>query len=445
MKILFATMPLDGHFNPLTGIAMHLRERGHDVRWYAGPSYRPKLEDLGIPCFTFQRAREVNGANIAVLFPERAKLRGPKLLSFELEQIFVANVEHHYRDILDIQARFPFDAFFCDAGFYAAKLVAEKLHARVYSVGVSPLLATSRDVPPPFFGLKPASTVFGKLVHRGVRALLRSSLKNGARRYNAVLATEGIKPVDLRKWFDISHGCATRYFQSGVPGLDYPRSDLPANVTFVGQLLPHNKAIGTASAHEQRLRTHPSAVVVVSQGTVDNHDPEKLIVPALEALKDGPHLVVVTTGGQHTEELRRRYPQDNIVIEDFVDFDVLFAHADVLICNGGYGSVMLALRHGVPVLAAGQREGKNDINARLDYRGIGIDLKTERPTPKKIARGIAGILIDGRMRDNIARIRTEFGSYRAYEIIDRCITEDAAPTGASNTLGRTGIASASNA
>ncbi len=33
MKILFATMPFDGHFNPLTGIAVHLKESGHDVRW----------------------------------------------------------------------------------------------------------------------------------------------------------------------------------------------------------------------------------------------------------------------------------------------------------------------------------------------------------------------------------------------------------------------------
>ena len=31
MKILFASMPFDGHFNPLTALAVHLRERGHEV------------------------------------------------------------------------------------------------------------------------------------------------------------------------------------------------------------------------------------------------------------------------------------------------------------------------------------------------------------------------------------------------------------------------------
>ena len=33
-RILFATVPADGHFVPLTGIAMALRTLGHDVRWY---------------------------------------------------------------------------------------------------------------------------------------------------------------------------------------------------------------------------------------------------------------------------------------------------------------------------------------------------------------------------------------------------------------------------
>lgn len=72
MKILFASMPFDGHFNPLTGVAMHLKAAGHDVRWYAGPSYAMKLERLGIPHFPFQRATEINQDNIGELFPERA-------------------------------------------------------------------------------------------------------------------------------------------------------------------------------------------------------------------------------------------------------------------------------------------------------------------------------------------------------------------------------------
>ena len=402
-KILFATMPFDGHFSPLTSIAMHLKEQGHDVRWYAGPSYASKLASLGIPHFPFQRAREVSGENIADVFPERARLKGPKLLSFDMEQVFVAPVERPYRDILDVHATFPFDALFCDPGLYASKLVAEKLGVPVYAVGVGPFIGAA---PPPFFGLKPARTIVDKLVHRIARALLNSSMGRGVKTYNRLLASEGLPPVTVAEWFDLSHRCATYYFQSGVPGFDYPRCNLPGNVKFVGPVLPFRKGRVMPVDLEAKLRGYQT-VIVVSQGTVDNTDAEKLFVPALEALKGGSHLVIATTGGKNTDELRRRYPEANVVIEDFVDFDLLFEHADLFICNGGYGSILLALRNGVPVLSAGVREGKNDINARIDYFGFGIDLKTERPTTEKIAKGSHGSWVTS------ASPRTSSGSARS--------------------------------
>jgi UDP:flavonoid glycosyltransferase YjiC (YdhE family) len=420
-KFLFATMPFDGHFNPLTSIAMHLSAQGHDVRWYAGPSYASKLSDLGIPHVPFKRAREVSGENIAELFPERAGLKGPKLLSFDLEQVFVANVEHHYHDILEARETFPFDALVCDPGFYAAHLIAAKLNPRVYTIGVGPLVGLSED-PPPFFGLKPVRTIVDKLVHRVARALLNSTMREGVKTYNRALATEGLPPVAVGDFLELTRRCATYYFQSGVPGFEYPRRSLPANVRFVGPLLPFkNGPMQQSYELEQKIQRYRS-VIVVSQGTVDNSDPEKLFVPALEALKGGSHLVVATTGGKNTADLRRRYPEDNVVVEDFVDFGLLFGHTDLFICNGGYGSILLALSNGVPILSAGVREGKNDINARIDYFGFGVDLKSERPTPAKIAKGVARVLGEKRFAQNVARVRAEFETYDPLDLIDGFIS-----------------------
>jgi UDP:flavonoid glycosyltransferase YjiC (YdhE family) len=422
-KFLFATMPFDGHFNPLTSIAVHLKAQGHDVRWYAGPSYAGKLADLDIPHFQFQRAREVSGENIAELFPERARLKGPKLLSFDLEQVFVANVEHHYHDILEARETFPFDALLCDPGFYAAHLIAAKLNPRVYTVGVGPLVGLSGE-PPPFFGLKPARTIVDKIVHRVARALLTSTMRQGVKTYNRALAAEGLPPVAVGDFVELTRRCATYYFQSGVPGFEYPRRSLPTNVKFVGPLLPYKAGTRQLPFElEQKLQRYRS-VIVVSQGTVDNTDPEKLFVPALEALKGGSHLVVATTGGKNTADLRRRYPEENVVVEDFVDFGLLFGHTDLFICNGGYGSILLALSNGVPVLSAGVREGKNDINARVDYFGFGVDLKSEGPTPAKIAKSVTRILTDERFARNVARVRAEFETYRPLDLIDGLMLED---------------------
>ena len=422
-KFLFATMPFDGHFNPLTSIAVNLKAQGDDVRWYAGPSYASKLSDLGIPHVPFQRAREVSGENIADLFPARAGLKGPKLLSFDLEQVFVANVEHHYHDILEARETFPFDALVCDPGFYAAHLIAAKLNPRVYTIGVGPLVGLSEE-PPPFFGLKPARTIVDKVVHRVARALLNSTMRQGVKTYNRTLAMEGLPPVAVGDFLELTRRCATYYFQSGVPGFDYPRRSLPANVKFVGSLLPYKKGPRSRTVELEEKFQRYRSVIVVSQGTVDNSDPAKLFAPALEALKGGSHLVVATTGGKNTAELRRRYPHENVVVEDFVDFGVLFEKTDLFICNGGYGSILLALSNGVPVLSAGVREGKNDINARIDYLGFGVDLKSERPTPAKIAKGVTRILTDKRFARNVARVRAEFETYHPLDLIDGLISAD---------------------
>ena len=48
-RILFANVPADGHFNPLTGLAVHLKNCGYDVRWYSSSMYKHKIEKMDIP------------------------------------------------------------------------------------------------------------------------------------------------------------------------------------------------------------------------------------------------------------------------------------------------------------------------------------------------------------------------------------------------------------
>lgn len=425
MKILFATMPFDGHFNPLTSIAMHLKAAGHDVRWYAGPSYATKLERLGIPHFPFRRASEINQDNIGELFPERAKLRGPALIRFESKHIFVGNTENFFLDVREIDASFPFDALFCDSAFYAMKLIKEKLGKRVCAFEVGPSLESAKDVPPNFIGLKPAKTALGRLIHRGMRESMELMVMRESKDiYNGMLTTHGLAPIE-GSLFDVSYQSPDVVFLSGVPGFAYPRRDPNPKVKFVGPLLPYQEAITKAFPHPEKLDRY-KPVILVSQGTVDNKDPSKLIVPALEALKDTGALLIVATGYSQTEELRKAYPQDNIIIEDFVDFEFILDHADLFICNGGYGSILISLSKGVPVLAAGIREGKNDVNAHVDYFRVGLDLRTESPKPTDIQQAAERILREPQWKQNVARLRDELSGYHPNELIDAYLSNGGA-------------------
>ena len=99
-------------------------------------------------------------------------------------------------------------------------------------------------------------------------------------------------------------------------------------------------------------------------------------------------MIVAATGSSGTAKLRDRYAADNVVIEDYVDFDAALEHADAYVTNGGFGGVMLSLANGVPLVCAGITEGKNDVNAHVDYHRVGIDLRTDKPKPDSIRRAV---------------------------------------------------------
>jgi UDP:flavonoid glycosyltransferase YjiC (YdhE family) len=265
----------------------------------------------------------------------------------------------------------------------------------------------------------------GKLVHQGMRTMMERMVLNDVKdAYNHILVAHGVAPID-ESIFDVLYRSPDVVFQSGVPGFAYPRRERNPKVMFVGALQPYKAAIATIFPHPEKLDRY-KRVILISQGTVDNKDPRKLIVPALEALKDTDALLIVATGYSQTEALRKAYPQDNILIEDFVDFDFILDHTDLFICNGGYGSILLSLSKGVPLVTAGIREGKNDVNAHVDYFKVGIDLRTERPKPRDIRRAAERILSEPRWKQNVAQLRDEFSRYQPYELIDAYLANGAA-------------------
>jgi UDP:flavonoid glycosyltransferase YjiC (YdhE family) len=394
MSVLCASMPADGHFKPLTGIAAHLSARGHDVRWYAGPEYGRKLDTLGMTWFPYRHATEVTGENLNDLFPERAGLKGPRMLSFDLEKFFVANVDHHFRDIVSLRSDFPFDVMLCDGAMYVEKLVAERLGLPVFAISLTTVMPDNQG-PPPFFGLRPARTVVGRTHHRIVRRMLASTIKRGTLAYNEILMTHDLAPIPRDGFPHVPMASARRVFLNGSPGLEFPGYRPPENAEYVGPLLPARAALPRDTPPLPPAVLDPGTkVVAVSQGTVDHTDPTKLTIPTLQALQDGPHVVVATTGGAGTADLRQRFATPNIVIEDFIDYDVLFPHVDVFVTNGGFGSVLAAVRHGVPLVAAGKTEGKNDIAARIGHNQLGIDLRKERPKPANIRAAVSRALAD---------------------------------------------------
>jgi UDP:flavonoid glycosyltransferase YjiC (YdhE family) len=407
-KVLFATAPFDGHFNPLTTLALALQQIGYDVRWYTRENYAPKFAKLQVPHFPFRNALQFHDGNMDELFPRRAAIRSKiAKINFDIQEIFVKRGPEYFEDLQEIHKTFPFDIMVADLGFTGIAYVRRLMQIPVIGVSVFPLMESAKELAPYGLGLTPASTYAGKLKQAALRFLASQVLFRKSNKLNSeIFASHGI--TGTGNLFDDGIFHSSIVLHSGTPGFEYPREKMSEHIRFAGALLP------ATSASESGSRTYRDnsyeRTVLVTQGTVEK-DIEKLLVPALQAFRGSNTRVIVTTGGSGTAELKRRFPESNFLIEDFIPFGQVMPHCDVYISNGGYGGVLLGIQNRLPMVVAGIHEGKSEICARVGYFKLGIDLHTETPTPAQIREAVNKVSRNRQYASNVEELAEEFSYY----------------------------------
>jgi UDP:flavonoid glycosyltransferase YjiC (YdhE family) len=358
---------------------------------------------------------DVRADNLEESFPERRKAKGKiAKLNFDIINVFINRGPEYYNDILDIYRTFPFDCMIADCAFSAIPFVETKMNIPVVAIGVFPLSATSKDLAPSGMGITPSKTFFGRIKQSILRWMADHILFKKANKALAELCAKYRLPYDGGNVFDFNVKSASLLLQSATPGFEYERSDLGSNIRFIGPLLPYSSSKQQTPWFDERLNQYDK-IVLVTQGTVER-DINKLLVPTLEAYKNTNVLVVVTTGGSGTAELKSRFPQQNIIIENFIPFNDIMPYADVYVTNGGYGGVMLGIENELPLVVAGVHEGKNEINARIGYFRLGVNIGTETPKPAQVKKAVDKVLKDPSYKENVCRLAQEFDRYNPNEL-----------------------------
>jgi MGT family glycosyltransferase len=408
-NILVATTALMGHIVPMAPVIAELARRGHVIRWYTGSAYRQRIEVTGARFIEPEFARDFSLAPVNEQFPRRARITGINSLLFDIDHIFAAEAAGQTIDLQHALKQEPADLLLADSAFLP--------HRWIHELGGPPwathnpftLNLSGRDTPPFGLGSPPAATQFGRLrvaaqQQIGKRLLYRRSTEYVDRLRQRI----GLQPTGELFWDRALSPFL--YMQGSIPGLEYPRTDLPPQVHFIGQTI----ASGTPSPFEppdwwSELSTG-RPVILVTQGTLSTN-PEQLLRPAIEALGSIDALVIVTTGGTPVETVtaHQQIPE-NVRVESFVPFEHLLPHVDVMVTNGGYNGVQQALRYGVPLVVAGATEDKLEVNARIAWTGTGIDLMTPTPAAAQIRAATLRILHDDGFRTRSGHISAEFQS-----------------------------------
>ena len=203
------------------------------------------------------------------------------------------------------------------------------------------------------------------------------------------------------------------YLQGTCPTFEYPRSDLPSNIKFVGPFNPMNQSKHTLPEWWPEI-TSGKPVVHVTQGTLANENFNQLLIPTIRALANKDVLVVATTGKEDVD-IGIDLPQ-NVRLEKFIPYSDLLPHVDVMITNAGYGGVHYAIQNGVPLITAGTSEDKPEVCARVEWSGIGINLRTDSPSEEQIVHAVDQLLTNPIYKQKVETLQKEFQTYDAYKL-----------------------------
>jgi len=407
-RFLMATYPSPGHISPAEAVARELTERGHDVRWYTGRRFAERVARSGARFCPMPKNLDWDYTHLNDAFPGRSKLKGLKQGQFDIAEIFVRPLREHLPALKALVVEEPADVFVSHTIFYGGGWLHEMGGPPNATLGDTCLTYPSRDTAPSGMGLAPRGGWVGHLRNKSLQAMGRATFfPPVAKAAREVRNDLGLPPVPIR---DLEFGLS-RYLhiQFCPSGFEYPRSDLPPYVHFVGAPEASMPVEFDPPSWWPRL-LESKRVVLVTQGTIAT-DPAELLAPSLHGLAASDVFVVATTGGDDPAVLGDALP--NAVVERFVPYAALLPHVDVMVSNGGFGSVQLAIAHGVPMVVAGTSEDKKEVTAHVAWSGVGMNLRTSRPSPTAVADGVARVLSEGKFRERTLALKSEMGDTNA--------------------------------
>ena len=410
-----------GHLNAVLSVGRIFVEQGHEVIGLSVHALRNRIEHIGARFVPFSGAADLDLRDFAAAYPEfRTMPPGVEMTRFYLERVFADPLIDQNKGVQKAIEEFTPDVIIVDNLFLGVLPLLMGPRANrppIISVGSTYLLWHRTDTAPCNLGLPPAAkNAYAEIAHEVDVACMKPFGKY----INSLLTGDDFPALQLNI-LDAVIQLPDACLQLTVPNFEFPRPDLPPTVHFIGAMpIVAKQAPIPAWADEL---DGSRKVVFVTQGTLSNHDFTQLVGPTLSALENNPDLlVVVGAGGRSIDELPKPLPA-NARAASYFPLEWLLPKVDVFVTNGGYNTVNQALKHGIPLVTAGLTEDKADVNARVEWSGAGIDLKTNTPTAEALAKAVRSVLNEPRYRSSAAQLATEFAKLDTRQEVIRIFDE----------------------
>ena len=425
-RFLFTVWPYHGHYNPCIAIGRELRVRGHEVAFLMGPGTAVDEEGfvrfpaVHLAAYVRNLVGDDGAADGSQLYgrlterytsvAESSPWARARVIRAMFREMVVGSVRAQAADVEAVLDRWPPDAIVTDVMMWGPILVTHETRA----VPVAPLcffagcLIPGPECPAPGSGLPPPRSWATRLLNAGAGLAGRLLTRDVRAAANDVRRDFGLPP--LRATVAEHAGTMPLYLVTSTPNFDFDRGDLPPSVRYVGPCLWDRSDGESAPAWIEECGGD-GPVVYVSEGTAQVREPA-LLRAAIQGLGGLPMRVVATTG-------RRRDPAklqlgslpENVRLEAWAPHSALFPKVDVVVTNGGSGTVRGALQAGIPLVVVPMEWDQLDNAQRIVESGAGVRLPLRKCSPERLRAAVENVLADPRYRRNAERMAEDFARH----------------------------------
>jgi len=406
-KIIILITPAEGHFNPIKPIITKLIENGHDIVCITGKVFKASVLNTGAEFVSIPAKWDAGEKETYDFFPELKKKKGLAQLQYYLKHIMLDSVPDAVKMLKDVLKKFPADLVISDSFMIAGSWITQLGGPPNVRISVLPFTLPGKNIPPTGLGLLPGNSLLTKLRNKIINAIFNRILYKDMYNYiNKIRKEVGLSPYnkDFRiRGFESSD----LFLQMSTPAFEFPRNNLPKNLRFIGPVIISPKS-NYKKPHWWSEIKKGLPVILINQGTVAKNYTD-LIIPSIEALKDEKMIILaVPVKNGEIKDL-----PENVYTEKYIPFGNILPHVDLMISNGGFGGTQNALAHGIPIVIAGATEDKMEVAARLEYSGAGINLRKQKPSPKKIKKAVKEILSNPVYKQRAKELQSDYANYDA--------------------------------
>lgn len=371
MKVLLSTHPIASHFFPMIPLARQLLKHGHLVAFGSSNDFSQSINNFGFKALTTQ-PNWTEDNQICSVLRDQDKHIGSNHASYVVQNLFINSVGIKSIELMEKTIRtWKPNIVISEMTEFIGRLIAEKEDIAYASIS---------------FGIDLGKKNWNKIIGDSLNQIrfllglpLDRNLDHFIGKFNFCFAPLFYQPDSIPIFTN------THIFKPDlIDQLD--QEELP---TWFNSLSPLPIVYVTFGNAFGRIRWIIKAII--------------------DGLSKDP-INIISTVGKDTDTNSFSNNYENVYIEPYIPNSLLLPHCEIIISHAGYGTVMGALKAGIPMVLIPLGADQNFHAKRCEELGVAIVLNADKISPSEVRKSVKTVFNSPKYRIEAQKLKQKFNS-----------------------------------